>query len=77
MEVSVQEYRDRIGSFNRCKWSNRPRGNGQGKENLKLWFSGLILVILLVIGGVEVNPGPLSIQEEAEILEFVKKTEES
>jgi soluble cytochrome b562 len=30
-----------------------------------------------VIGGVEVHPGPLSIQEEAEILEFVKKTEES
>jgi hypothetical protein len=30
-----------------------------------------------VIGGVEVNPGPLSIKEEVEIFEFIKKTEES
>jgi hypothetical protein len=65
MGVSVQEYRARIGSFNRSKWLNRSRGDGEGNENLKLWFSGLILAILLVIGGVEVNPGPLSIKEEA------------
>jgi hypothetical protein len=30
----------------------------------------------MVIGGVEVNPGPLSIKEKAEIFEFVKKMEE-
>jgi hypothetical protein len=36
---------------------NRSRGDGEGKENLKLWFNGLILAILFVIGGVEVNPG--------------------
>jgi hypothetical protein len=50
MGVSEQEYRARIGSFNRSKWPNRSRGDGQGKNNLKLWFSGLILVILLVMG---------------------------
>jgi hypothetical protein len=27
----------------------------------------------MVIGGVEVNPGPLSRKEKAEIFEFVKK----
>jgi hypothetical protein len=47
---------------------------------MKLWFSGPILVLLLVIwrrggGGVEANPGPLSIKE-VEIFAFVKKTEE-
>jgi hypothetical protein len=30
MGVSVQEYRARIGSFNRSKWLNRSRGDGEG-----------------------------------------------
>jgi hypothetical protein len=72
--VSVRKYRARIGSFNRSKWKNRLRGDGQGNENnMRLWFTSLILVILLVIGEVEVNPGPLSIKEGAEIFEFIKK----
>jgi hypothetical protein len=30
----------------------------QERGSAKLWFIGLVIVILLVIGGVEVNPGP-------------------
>jgi hypothetical protein len=71
MGVSVQEYRVRIGSFSRSKWPNKSKSDGQGKENMKLWFSGLTLVTLLVMGSVEVNPGPLSIKE-AEILQFIR-----
>jgi hypothetical protein len=76
--VSVQEYRARISTFIRSKLPNSSRDDGQRRENnLKLWFSGLIPVPFLVRGEVEVNPGPFSIKEEAEIFEFIKKTEKS
>jgi hypothetical protein len=39
----------------------------------KVWFSGLVLVIILVIGGVEVNPGPQTDQAKIDqILAYVK-----
>jgi hypothetical protein len=41
---------------------------------MDLWFCGLVIAILLVVGGVEMNPGLFSIQG-AEIFEFIKKTE--
>jgi uncharacterized coiled-coil DUF342 family protein len=37
----------------------------------KVWFSGLVLAILLVLGGVEVNPGP----QVDQILAYVKNQE--
>jgi hypothetical protein len=35
--------------------------------NTKVWFLGLVIVALLIIGGVEQNPGPMSKREEIEI----------
>jgi hypothetical protein len=40
-----------------------------------VWFLGLVIVTLLIVGGVEQNPGPLS-EREKEIFEFIKKTGE-
>lgn len=34
------------------------------KNKIELWFSGLITVIVLVMGGVKMNPGPLSIKKQ-------------
>jgi hypothetical protein len=43
---------------------------------MKLWFSGLIIAISLVVGGLEMNPRPLSISQETEIFEFIKRRRE-
>jgi hypothetical protein len=43
--------------------------------NMKLCFFGLVIATLLVVGRVEMNQGPFSVKEEAEILEFIRKTE--
>jgi hypothetical protein len=54
MAVSVQKHKARIDPFSRSNWPNKSRGDGHGKENntsMKLWFSGLILSILLGGGG--------------------------
>jgi hypothetical protein len=37
------------------------------ERNIKVWFLGLVIVTLLIVGGVEQNPRPLSEQEEIEI----------
>jgi chromosome segregation ATPase len=41
---------------------------------MKLWFCGLVIAALLVLGGVEINPGPFSIEEEVQICEFITET---
>jgi hypothetical protein len=64
MGVNTEEYRARTGSFSGVKWTKQAKG-GEWKEeyNMKLWFCGLVIVL----GGVEINPGPFSVKEEAEI----------
>jgi hypothetical protein len=52
--------------LNRSKWSKKARSDGHGEENnTKLWSGGLTLAILLVVGAIEVNPGPVSTKQEA------------
>jgi hypothetical protein len=52
------------------------KGGGWKEEcNMKLWFCGLVIAILLVVVGVEMNPGPFSVQEKPDIFEFISKTE--
>jgi hypothetical protein len=34
------------------------RVKGQESGLIKIWFLGLVVAVLLVIGGVEANPGP-------------------
>jgi hypothetical protein len=76
MDARIEEYRARIGSFRGMKWLKKAKSGGWKEEcKMKLRFGGLVIVILLVVGGVEMNPGPFSIQEEAEISEFIRKTE--
>jgi hypothetical protein len=59
MGVDIALYRSRIGGF---IWGNKVECGSVRKRHDsgfdKVWFSGLVLVIILVIGGVEVNPGP-------------------
>jgi hypothetical protein len=50
-------------------------GEWRDECNMKLWFCGLVVAALLVLGGVEINPGPFSVKEEAGIFEFIRKTE--
>jgi hypothetical protein len=76
MGVDTEEYRARIGSFSGVKWTKKVKGGERKEEcNMKLWFSGLVIATLLVVGGVEMNTGPFSVKEEAEIPEFIRKTE--
>jgi hypothetical protein len=57
--VDIVIYRAKIGGFvlgNKVESSlSRKR---QDSGSAKVWFIGLVTVILLVINGVEVNPGP-------------------
>jgi hypothetical protein len=75
MGVNIEEYRARIGSFSGVKWPKKAKGGEWKQEcNMKLWFCGLVIAALLVIGGVEINPGPFSIEEEVRICEFITET---
>jgi hypothetical protein len=48
---------------------------GQESGLIKVWFLGLVVAVLLVIGGVEANPGPQVEQGKIyQILSYVKKS---
>jgi hypothetical protein len=52
------------------------RVKGQESGLIKIWFLGLEVAILLVIGGVEANPGPQVEQGKIDqILSYVKNQE--
>jgi hypothetical protein len=68
MGLNIKEYRARMGSFSGIKWTKKAKSGGWREEcNIKLWFSGLVVAMLLVVGGTEMNPSPLSVKEGAEI----------
>jgi hypothetical protein len=59
MGIDIATYRARIGGFVfGRKMDSGIRVNGQESGLIKIWFSGLVVAVLLVIGGVEANPGP-------------------
>jgi hypothetical protein len=77
MGVDIALYRARIGGF---IWGNKVECGSVKKRHDsafdKVWFSGLVLAIILVIGGVEVNPGPQADQAKIDqILAYVKNQE--
>jgi hypothetical protein len=77
MGVSIEVYRARIGAFDGTRWKKAKNTEMRISErNIKVWFLGLVIVTLLIVGGMEQNPGPLSKREEKEIFEFIKKTGE-
>jgi hypothetical protein len=74
MGINIATYRVRIGGFGlRKKMDRGVQMKGQESSLTKNWFLGLLIAVLLVIGGVEVNPG---IQVEQgkinQILAYVK-----
>jgi hypothetical protein len=75
MGVNIEEYRARIGCFSGAKWPKKAKGSEWKEEcSMKLWFCGLVIAALLVIGGVEINPGPSSVKEEVQICKFIMET---
>jgi hypothetical protein len=66
-----------IGGFGvRMKMDRGMRVKGQESGLLKMWFLGVVVAVLLVMGGVEVNPGPQVEQEKIDqILVYVKNQE--
>jgi hypothetical protein len=65
MGVDIGTCHPRIGSFA----ANYERKNTTGELKVEttgwqIWFWGLLLIVMLVIGGVEVNPGPPVEQEK-------------
>jgi hypothetical protein len=68
MGISTEVYRARIGAFNRTRWKMARNIETRNSEmNIKVWFLGLVIVTMSIIGGVEQNPIQLSKQEEIKI----------
>jgi hypothetical protein len=65
MGVDISIYRARIGS-SAAKYKKKDTTEGWKEETdgWQTWFWGLVLTVLLVIGGVEANPGPAVEQEK-------------
>jgi hypothetical protein len=65
MGVDISIYRARIGS-SAAKYKKKDTTERWkvGTDGWQTWFWGLVLIVLLVIGGVEANPGPPVEQEK-------------
>jgi hypothetical protein len=76
MGIDTVTYRARIGGFVvGRKMDSGIRVKGQNGM-IKIWFFGLVVAVLLVIGGVEANPGPQVEQGKIDqILSYVKNQE--
>jgi hypothetical protein len=71
MCLNIEEYRARIDSFSGAKWPKKAKGGERREEcSMKLWFCGPEVAALLVTGGVEINPGPFSVEKEVQICEI-------
>jgi hypothetical protein len=74
MGVAIEVYRTRIGMFTRrIKNERNAVLCGPGSFSINMFFVGLVVMMLLVMGGVEVNPGPPADHLKLDlILEHVK-----
>ena len=66
MGVVLEVYRDRIGSF--PAWRPKARGTQWTEGGWFCWFLGVTLIVLLVIGGTELNPGFHSKQDKLDTI---------
>jgi hypothetical protein len=74
MGVDVELYRARIGTFYGVRMRMTLRGSKE--VDGKIWFIGLVLAVLLVVGGVEMNPVPQAeLDKIDQILAHVKNQE--
>ena len=62
MGVDIGTYRARIGGFVWRKRKNEKKEKS-GVEVSVIWFIMLIIAAMLVIAGVEVNPGPVELED--------------
>jgi hypothetical protein len=62
MGVDVVTYQARIGTV-RVSSVKKTAATQEVMEGNQCWFVGLVIVVLLVVGGVELNPGPTVEQE--------------
>jgi hypothetical protein len=72
--IDIVTYQARIGGFVLGrKMDSGIRVKGQESDLIEIWFLGLVVAVLLVIGGVEANPGPQVEQGKIDrILSYVK-----
>lgn len=57
--------------FSRIRVKEERRGKSGKKKELK-WAIGAVIVMILIMGGIEVNPGPKSMKNE-ELRELIKE----
>jgi hypothetical protein len=60
MGVDIVTYRARIGTF----VVKKTAATQEVMEGNQCWFVGLVIMVLLAVGGVELNPGPTGDQEK-------------
>jgi hypothetical protein len=73
--VDIGTYRTRIGTF-RVSSLKKTAVTHVVMEGNQCWFVGLVMMALLVVGGVELNPGPAVKQEKLDqILTHVRNQE--
>jgi hypothetical protein len=75
MEVSIESYRARIGTFViKCIEECTTKICEEVVMGSQIWFMGQMIMALLVISGVELNPEPPADQQKiVHILEHVRK----
>ncbi|KAJ4449616.1 hypothetical protein ANN_01019 [Periplaneta americana] len=71
MGVDLYVYRSRIGMFSIRRVKEERRWESGKKKELK-WAIGAVIVMILIMGGIEVNPGPKSVKNE-EMRELIKE----
>jgi hypothetical protein len=59
MGVDTGTYQARIGTFIVKSSVEETAATQEVKEGKQCWFVGLLTMVLLVVGGVELNPGPM------------------
>ena len=69
--ISIDQWRGRIGSFNGIKAYSKPTGTNDGSllsaSNslglIQIVMAGVVISMLLIIGGIEANPGPPTVAQ--------------
>jgi hypothetical protein len=57
--IDIVVYRARIGLFGATRIQvGLTIGNNNGTIAVEMWFFGMVLAVLLLVGGIESNPGP-------------------
>jgi hypothetical protein len=63
--VDIGTYQARIGTFI-VKSTVNKAATQEVTEGIQCWFVGLVIMVLLVVSGVELNPGPAMEQDKTD-----------